>query len=155
MKSSLLLLVSSFLLFTAQAHASAPAPADSTTAEASKAPSLNGAWSGTLAIPGKTQKCGLRITETSGQVAAYLSIAGTQVERHRLTLTQRHDTLNFYDPLTEAHYECMRSTDGKLLVGQWQQRGFQNTLIFRQEDVAQPAQAALPNRRNLLAFSGR
>ena len=145
MKSSLLLLVSFFLLFTAQAQPSAPA--DAPASAASRPLALGGSWEGTLAIPGKTKACVIAIAETAGPLAAFLSIAGTQVERHRLTLTQCHDTLHFYGPLTEARYVCMRSTDGLLLVGQWQQRGFQNTLVFR---LRQAAGTAAPGTRSAL-----
>ena len=148
MKSSLLLLVSFSLLFNARAQPSAPA--EVAASEAGKQPTLGGSWVGTLAIPGKTQACAIVIAETAGPLAAFLSIAGTRVERHRLTLIQCHDTLHFYDPLTEARYVCMRSVDGLLLVGQWQQRGFQNTLIFRQQQAA--GTAAPVARRALLAL---
>lgn len=94
---------------------------------------LAGAWTGPLDIPGKTLPIRLTIGETGGRLVATLGGSAAHLSHHTLTLTQRHDTLCFYDPLTEARYECQRSPDGTQLVGLWQQPGFRKVLVLRYE----------------------
>lgn len=104
--------------------------------------SLIGVWRGQLPIPGKVLPISLTITDASNRLTAVLETPVAQLNGHELLVTQRHDTLRFFDPLTEARYECLPSPDGKLLIGQWQQiGGFNNLLLLWREGLV-PASGA-------------
>ena len=109
-------------------------------------PALAGKWTGPLAIPGRSLAVALAITETNGHLAAVLETSAARLNRHVLTLTQRHDTLFFFDPAAQVGYTCQRSADGKQLVGTWQQPGFRQVLSLTNESPLATSHAALPLR---------
>lgn len=98
--------------------------------------SLAGAWTGSLPVPGKMLSIGVAITETAGRLVAVLETPVARLNHHALRVVQHHDTLVFYDPLTEARYECQRSANGQLLIGQWRQPGFREALVLHHETPA-------------------
>ena len=114
-----------------------PAPANRPVvpppARAASRPALAGTYTGSLAVPGKMLSIGLVIAESNGRLGAVLETPVVQLSHHALTLTQRHDTLTFYDRRTEARYVCQRAANGLLLIGQWQQPGFREALVLRRE----------------------
>lgn len=90
-----------------------------------------GTWTGPLALPGKALGVGVTISQTGEGLVAVLDIPGARISHHRLILAQRHDTLQLYDPVTEAHYACAPTLDGTQLVGLWQQVGLREPLVLR------------------------
>ena len=94
-------------------------------------PALAGTWTGPLAIPGRTLVLYLTITEADGHLSAVLDIPLAHLSNRALRVTQRHDTLAFFDPVADASYRAVRSPDGTVLVGQWQQPGLSAGVTLR------------------------
>ena len=122
------------------------AAADPTEAQRVVLPALAGKWTGPLAIPGRSLDVALAISESKGHLAAVLETSAARLNRHALTLTQRRDTLFFFDPAAQISYACQRSADGTQLVGTWVQPGFRQVLTLRYESPLTIARAALPLR---------
>lgn len=91
---------------------------------------LAGTWTGQLAVPGRTLVVNLTIAEQAGHLTAVLDIPLANVANQHMRVTQHHDTLSFFDPVMEARYRAVRSPDGTVLVGQWQQPGFSTALLL-------------------------
>ena len=123
-----------------------PATAEPSAPQRVALPSLTGKWTGPLAIPGRSLAVALAIAETNGHLAAVLETSAVQLNHHTLTLTQRHDTLCFFDAAAQASYTCQRSADGKQLVGTWEQPGFRQALVLSSESPLTVSHAALPLR---------
>lgn len=113
------------------AYASAKPSAMRVPAHEARASLVVGTWAGPLVLPGKALGVGVTISQTGEGLVAVLDIPGARISRHRLTLVQRHDTLQLYDPLTEARYACVPTSDGTQLVGMWQQVGLREPLVLR------------------------
>jgi periplasmic protein TonB len=92
--------------------------------------SLAGEWGGQLTVPGNTVAVHLAVTETAGRLTAFLETSLAKLNRHTLTVTQRHDTVRFYDPAAEISFVGLRSANGQQLVGRWQQPGFVQNLAL-------------------------
>lgn len=104
-----------------------------------KAQPLAGRWQGQLAIPGNMLNMRLDITQQAGGPAtAVLETPAAGLNHHRLLCTQRHDTLRFYDPATQASFTALQTPDGSQLVGRWQQFAFTQALTLRYEAPAAP-----------------
>ena len=93
-------------------------------------PPLVGTWTGQLAIPGRTLVLNLTIGEEAGHLVATLDIPLAHLVSQRVLVTQHHDTLSFFEPALDARYRAIRSSDGTVLVGQWQQPGFSTSLLL-------------------------
>ena len=93
-------------------------------------PPLIGTWTGQLAIPGRTLVLNLTIAEEAGHFSAVLDIPLAHLTNQHMQVTQHHDTLAFFDPVMDARYRAVRSPDGTVLVGQWQQPGFSTALLL-------------------------
>jgi len=93
-------------------------------------PPLIGTWTGQLAIPGRALVLNLTIAEEAGHLSAVLDIPLAHLINQHMQVTQHHDTLSFFDPVMDARYRAIRSPDGTVLVGQWQQPGFSIALLL-------------------------
>ena len=91
---------------------------------------LAGTWTGQMAIPGRILVLNLTITDEAGHLTAVLDIPRANLVNQSVRVTQRHDTLSFFEPVMDAHYQAIRSPDGTVLVGQWRQPGFSTTLLL-------------------------
>ncbi len=118
------------LLFLLLLCLGGPAVARRPAADAPR-PALAGTWTGSLAIPGRVLVLNLTITEADGRLSAVLDIPLAHLNNRTLRVAQHHDTLSFVDPLADACYRAIRSADGTLLVGQWQQPGLSAGLRLR------------------------
>ena len=91
-------------------------------------PPLIGTWTGRLIVPGRTLVLNLTIAEEAGHFSAVLDIPLAHLTNQHMQVTQHHDTLSFFDFVMDARYRAVRSPDGTVLVGQWQQPGFSTVL---------------------------
>ena len=91
---------------------------------------LAGTWTGQLAIPGRILVLNLTITDEAGQLTAMLDIPRAKLVNQPVRVTQHHDTLSFFEPVMDAHYQAIRSPDGTVLAGQWRQPGFSTALVL-------------------------
>ena len=91
---------------------------------------LAGTWTGQLAIPGRILVLNLLITEEAGHLSAVLDIPLAHLTNQHMQVTQHHDTISFFDPVMDARYRAIRSADGTVLVGQWQQPGLSTVLLL-------------------------
>lgn len=119
---------------------------DAASTQASQAPrplgsalSPVGAWTGSLVIPGRILAVDLTIAEAGGHLTAILDIPLANLNHHAVTVTQGHDTLRFYDPAAEIHYECTQAPDGLLVPGHWVQPGFVAVLALTRPALARLA----------------
>ena len=142
MKNALLLLSLSLLLLTSRAqtvsYANATAGAETKAAAPASANALAGTWAGPLALPGRSMRVSLTVTQSGGHLAAMIETDGTGSQR-AMSLTERRDTLRFYDPVAQVSYECQRSPTRGWLVGRWQQPGFSEVLVLRYEAAGRQA----------------
>ena len=114
--------------------AARPALAADSVVAAPRAPAprqaLAGSWTGQLVIPGRILVLNLTITDEAGHLSAVLDIPLAKLANQYVRVTQHHDTLSFFEPAMDAHYQAIRSPDGTILVGQWRQPGFNTTLVL-------------------------
>lgn len=103
-----------------------------------KAHTLAGRWKGQLAIPGNMLNMSLDISQNAGLTTAVLETPATALNHHSLLFTQRHDTLRFYDPVTQASFTATQTADGSQLSGQWRQPAFTREMILHYEEPAAP-----------------
>lgn len=116
-----------------------PSSAGNSGAPRAKVQSLVGRWKGQLAIPGSMLNMGLNVAQSAGgATTAVLETPAAALNHHSLLFTQRHDTLRFYDPTTQASFTATQTPDGSQLVGRWQQLAFTQELILRYEAPATP-----------------
>ena len=94
------------------------------------APAMTGTWTGKLLIPGRTLVVDLTVTESNGHLTGVLNVPLTRLNNRTMTVTQRRDTLRFFDPLSEIRYECAAVSGKETLVGRWQQPGFTAVLAM-------------------------
>lgn len=122
----------------AMLNASHPGTAGAGSPSRAKAQSLAGRWKGQLTIPGNKLNMSLDIAQRAGQTTAVLETPAAALNHHHLLFTQRHDTLRFYDPTTQASFTATQTADGSQLVGHWNQIGFTQEMVLRYEAPAAP-----------------
>ena len=121
-------------------------------AQSGEMPTLAGKWAGPLVVPGGTASIGLVVSQTGSRTTAVIESPLALLNGHPLVFTARHDTLNFFDPRTQASYTCMRSSDGQLLVGRWDLPGFSHDLVM---SFQTPPATARPAKKNGGATAAR
>ena len=123
-------------------------------AQSGARPELAGKWAGPLAVPGGTALIGLVVGQAGPRTTAVLESPLALLNGHPLVFTAQHDTLNFFDPRTQASYTCVRSPDGRLLVGRWDQPGFSHDLVLSFQAPRAAGRPAKWNNRTATAHPG-
>ncbi|GAB2952487.1 alpha/beta fold hydrolase [Hymenobacter coalescens] len=94
--------------------------------------SLEGEWKGPLTVPGGSLPLSITVTElASGTRFAVLNVPAQRINRALLTVDLKGDTIIFDSQELGCSYRCLRSADGKQLLGQWRQQGFQTALTLQ------------------------
>ncbi|GAA3936388.1 alpha/beta fold hydrolase [Hymenobacter algoricola] len=117
-----------------------------TPAEAPKT-TLDGQWKGTLTVPGGSLPIAISITELAGgNRFATLDVPMQRIARSPMEVQQRGDTLVFDAQQVGCQFVCLRSADGRQLVGTWQQPGYQTpaTLTYFAAPKADPKNFKFP-----------
>jgi len=121
--------------------AGAPVAATPISVPMTTAP-LVGGWGGQLAVPGNKVAVNLAVSETGGRLSAVLETPLAKLNHHAMAVTQRRDTVRFYDPAADISFVGLRSADGQQLAGHWQQPGFRQALVLTYSAPALPVAGA-------------
>ncbi|KAA9339453.1 alpha/beta hydrolase [Hymenobacter busanensis] len=108
---------------------------------------LEGQWKGGLTMPGGSLPLTITVTElANGTRFAVLDVPAQRINRALMTVDLKADTIEFDTRELGCSYICTRTPDGKQLVGQWKQQGYQTplTLTFEALPAAPPKSFKFP-----------